>query len=141
MITNTRHNPLPVQTPYQGIYAHGVEVKTPARQLHISGQVGLNHQGQLAEGFKAQCEQAFCNVQSVLQSAAMNLRDIVKMQFYLTDRQHIAELVEVRKAMLDGTSPAITTFIVAELVDKDWLVEVDVFASRSHLESQIGQLW
>ena len=50
------------------------------------------------------------------------------MSFYLVRREDMGALVEVRKELLDGVRPAITTLFVAGLVSPDWLVEVDVVA-------------
>ena len=58
----------------------------------------------------------------------MELTDIVKMSFYLVRREDMDTLVAVRKEMLDGVRPAITTIFVAGLVSPEWLVEVDVVA-------------
>jgi len=58
----------------------------------------------------------------------MNLSDIVKMCFYLVRREDMDTLVEVRKEVLDGVRPAITTVFVAGLVSPRWLVEIDVIA-------------
>jgi enamine deaminase RidA (YjgF/YER057c/UK114 family) len=43
-------------------------------------------------------------------------------------REDMDALVEVRKEVLDGVRPAITTVFVAGLVSPDWLVEVEVVA-------------
>lgn len=124
-----RHDPFPVQDPYHGIYAHGVETAAGSRVLHVSGQIGLSPDGRLAEGFRGQCEQALDNVEAVLFSAGMTLGDIVKMSFFLTRPSDMSTLVDVRKARLDGVRPAITTLFVAGLVSPDWLVEVEVVAA------------
>jgi enamine deaminase RidA (YjgF/YER057c/UK114 family) len=58
----------------------------------------------------------------------MKRTDIVKMSFYLVRREDMNELVEVRKKLLDGVDPAITTVFVAGLVSPQWLVEVEVVA-------------
>jgi 2-iminobutanoate/2-iminopropanoate deaminase len=58
----------------------------------------------------------------------MTLMDVVKMSFYLVRREDMDTLVDVRKELLDGVRPAITTLFVAGLVSPDWLVEVDVVA-------------
>ncbi|MEM1182813.1 MAG: RidA family protein, partial [Acidobacteriota bacterium] len=113
---SVRHDPFPVQEPYHGIYAQGVETAAGARVLHVSGQIGLSPDGRLAEDFRGQCEQALDTVESVLTSAGMALGDIVKMSFFLTRPSDMSTLVEVRKARLDGVRPAITTFFVAGLV-------------------------
>jgi 2-iminobutanoate/2-iminopropanoate deaminase len=128
MTISSRHDPFPVSEPYHGIYAHGVETPSGARMLHVSGQVGQVPGGALPDDFRGQCRQAILNLESVLTSAQMTLADIVKMSFYLVRREDMAALVEVRKEMLDGVRPAITTLFVAGLVSEQWLVEVEAVA-------------
>ena len=128
MLVSTRHDPFPVADPYHGIYSHGVETRAGARILHISGQIGVSPEGHLAADFHGQCRQALSNVQAVLNDASMEFSDIVKMSFYLTRREDMSSLVEVRKEMLDGVRPAITTLFVAGLVSPEWLVEVEAVA-------------
>lgn len=128
MPVSVRHDPFPVAAPYHGIYAHGVETRAGARILHVSGQVGETPEGHLPSDFRGQCEQSLLNVASVLGAANMTLTDIVKMSFYLVRREDMGTLVEVRKEVLDGVRPAITTLFVAGLVSPNWLVEVDVVA-------------
>lgn len=126
---SVRHDPFPVQEPYHGIYAHGVETRAGARLLHVSGQIGLAPDGTLADDFRGQCHQALDNVAAVLASAGMELSDIVKMSFFLVRPEDMDDLVAVRKERLDGVRPAITTLFVSGLVSPDWLVEVEVTAS------------
>jgi len=128
MSVSVRHDPFPVGAPYRGIYAHGVETRSGARILHVSGQVGETPEGHLPSDFRGQCEQALLNVAAVLDAANMTLTDIVKMSFYLVRREDMDTLVEVRKEVLDGVRPAITTLFVAGLVSPNWLVEIEVVA-------------
>lgn len=128
MALSIRHDPFPVNAPYHGIYAHGVETRVGSRILHVSGQVGQTPEGDLPPDFRGQCQQALLNVSAVLTAAKVTLTDIVKMCFYLVRREDMSALVEVRKELLDGVRPAITTLFVAGLVSPDWLVEVDVVA-------------
>ena len=123
-----RHDPIPVAEPFHGIYAHGVEAPAGARTLFVSGQVGVVPGGALAPDFEGQCRQALTNLQAVLRSADMGFSDIVRMSFFLTRREDMGELVKVRKDLLDGVRPAITTVFVAGLVSPDWLVEVEATA-------------
>lgn len=123
-----RHDPFPVAQPFHGIYAHGVEAPAGARTLFISGQVGVPPGGQPASDFESQCRQALANLKAVLQSADMGFSDIVRMSFFLTRPEDMAALVEIRKELLDGVRPAITTLFVAGLVSPDWLVEVEATA-------------
>lgn len=126
-----RHDPYVVADPYHGIYAHGVETQSPARILQISGQVGVTDDGAVSSDFETQCRQSLQNLEAVLLSADMTLKDITKMTFFLVDRSHMVDLIAVRKALLDGVRPAITTVIVKGLVSPDWLVEVEAFACAS----------
>lgn len=128
MSISKRHDPYPVKDPYHGIYAHGVETKAGARILHVSGQVGESPEGHLPADFKGQCRQAILNLESVLNAADMELSDIVKMSFFLIRQEDMGDLVEVRKELLDGVRPAITTVFVAGLVSPNWLVEVEAVA-------------
>ncbi|MEM7479664.1 MAG: RidA family protein [Acidobacteriota bacterium] len=128
MTVSTRHDPFPVNDPYHGIYAHGVETRAGARIVHVSGQVGASPEGHLPSDFRGQCRQAIRNIQSVLRQADMEMTDIVKMSCFLTRREDMDALVEVRKEFLDGVRPAITTLFVAGLVSPDWLVEIEAVA-------------
>ncbi len=127
-LVSKRLDPFPVQDPYHGIYAHAVETRADARTVRISGQIGVAPDGQLASGFDGQCRQALANIEAVLHAADMTFTDIVKMSFFLVRREDMNDLVRIRKALLDGVRPAITTVFVAGLVSPDWLVEVEVVA-------------
>ena len=56
-----RYNPeavWPVPEGFRSIYAHGVELRSNARLLFVSGQIGIAPDGSLAPDFAAQCEVA-----------------------------------------------------------------------------------
>jgi enamine deaminase RidA (YjgF/YER057c/UK114 family) len=124
-----RHNPVPILPAYEAVYAHGVEVAAGARTLFVSGQVGVDRDGRTVDGgFDAQCVQAIANVEAVLASANMALTDIVKVTIYLTRREDIPRLRDVRAARL-AVAPAVTMVLVAGLHDPDWLVEIEAVAA------------
>lgn len=131
----TRHDPYPVHSAYHGIYAHGVSADANLRTLYISGQTPESRDGKVAKDFKTQCRTALENLEQVLADAEMTFQDIVKMNFYLTRRQDMDDLVLVRKELLDGVRPAITTLYVAGLVSSSWLVEVEAVACAQHSKS------
>ena len=128
MNVSKRHDPIPVLPPYEGIYAFGVETRAQARVLHISGQVGVSPEGELADDFSGQCRQALDNVKAILTQANMSVSDIVKTTFYLTRREDMEDLLKVRREVLGGVRPANTTLFVSSLVSLDWFVEVDIIA-------------
>ena len=128
MQISTRHDPFPVKKPYHGIYAHGVETRAGARVLHVSGQVGESPEGYLPSDFRGQCRQAIANLETVLLEADMEFDDIVKLTLLIIRRGDMETLVDVRKELLDGVRPAITTVYVSGLVSPDWLIEVEAVA-------------
>lgn len=124
-----RHNPIPVLKSYEAIFAHGVEVPPSARTIYVSGQVGVGSDGRLAEGgFEVQCRQAIANIETVLASARMTLDDVVKVTAFLTRREDLPLLRNVRAKYL-AVAPAVTVVIVAGLHDPDWLVEIEAVAA------------
>ncbi len=123
-----RHDPFPVAAPYRGVYAHGVEAPPHARTLYISGQVGVAPNGALMDGFTEQCRQALRNIGGVLSAAEMTYADLVKMTFFLTHADDMDALVAVRREMLDGVRPAVTTVFITGLVSPDWLIEIEAIA-------------
>jgi len=88
----------------------------------------MSPEGTLPADFSGQCRQAILNVAAVLASANMTISDLVKMSFYLVRREDMADLVKIRKELLDSDRPAITTVFVAGLVSTEWLVEVEAVA-------------
>ncbi|MEP3245701.1 MAG: RidA family protein [Sneathiella sp.] len=127
-----RHDPYPVREPFHSIYTHGVEVPGNARTLYVSGQVGVSPDGtSLPSDFEGQCRQAITSLISVLNSADMDVPNIVKLGFYLTRPEDMEALVKIRMEMLQGVRPAITTVFVAGLVSPDWLVEVEAIAASA----------
>lgn len=107
------------------------KVPSASRMLFVSGQVGIGRDGRTVEGgFDVQCRQAIANVEAVLQSAAMALADVIKVNIYLTRREDIPLLRSVRAERL-AVAPAVTVVLVAGLHDPSWLVEIEAMAARS----------
>lgn len=127
-MTAIRHNPTPVPDSFKSIYAHAVEVPKDSRLLFISGQVGVNDEEVLGDDFEDQCIKAIFNLEKILLSAKMSLENIVKVTFYLTRREDLPFLKNVRLKYLP-VSPVVTTLIVSGLHDPNWLVEIEAVAA------------
>jgi len=128
------HNPDTMRTipePFASIYSHAVETQFNGyRQLFISGQIGVASFGETSITFRGQFAQALKNVETILSSADMDVQDIVKVTYYLTRKQDLDELVQMRTELWHGVRPAVTVVIVAGLADEAWFVEVDVTAQK-----------
>ena len=124
----TRHNPAAVHAPSSG-YSMGLEVGQHRRLLFISGQVPEKSDGNVPEGFEAQCEQAWRNVIEVLSSAGLGVEHLVKINTFLTDKSQVVPNRAIRRKMLQGNEPA-STVMIAETVDGKWLLEIEAIAAE-----------
>jgi enamine deaminase RidA (YjgF/YER057c/UK114 family) len=113
-----------------GLYSQGMLTSGAGRTLHVSGQVGLRPDGQLAGGFEAQAQAAWNNVVAVLAAAGMGPGDLMKVTTYLTDPAHLPLFAPVRARFLGDARPASTLVIVRALARPEWLVEVEAIAWR-----------
>jgi enamine deaminase RidA (YjgF/YER057c/UK114 family) len=120
-----------IEERYRDIYAHAVETSLgSARQLHISGQLGIDREGRLQQGFAEQCRCALRNVEAILEAAGMSKRDIVKATYLVVRSEDLPDLSAVRRELWGGVRPAVTTYLVAGLVHPDFLIEVEVLAQQ-----------
>ena len=109
-------------------YAHAWRVDN---LLFISGQVAVNPQDEIVGkgDIRAQAEQAFANLQTVLSAAGLTIRDVVKLTTLCTERSGIPAIREVRQRVFGGHTPASTLMIVAGLASPDLLVEIEAIAA------------
>ena len=122
------HTPSSIAPPFSR-YSHGVEAKDVSRWLLVSGQVGVDSGGRLAETAAGQMQQAWQNVFAVLASADMTPADLVKITAFITRRDDLATFRAVRDGLLGSAQPASSLVIVAGLADPDWLVEIEAVAA------------
>ena len=127
----TLHTPITIAAPASR-YSHGAEVGPNARWLHVSGQVGTNTDGSLAEGFEAQCHRVWQNTLAVLEEADMDVKDIVKVNTLLMSRNALTHMREIRDSYLGDHPAASTLYIVAGLAHPDWLVEMETIAAKEN---------
>lgn len=124
------HNPDTVSPP-ASLYSHGIEVPPNARWLYTAGQIGQRPDGSMAEGFAAQCEQAWRNVIEILHAADMDIPDLVRVNAYMTDESQVAAFRDVRVPILGETRTAFTIVVVEALASPDWLIEIEAVAAKA----------
>jgi enamine deaminase RidA (YjgF/YER057c/UK114 family) len=110
-------------------YAQAVSVPAGHRLIAVSGQVGVDLDGNLATTEKGQHEQTWRNILAILVSEGLGPSDIVEVTAYLTTQSGVPVYREVRDRMLDGATPASTLLIISGLADPAWLVEIAVLAA------------
>ncbi len=95
--------------------------------IFVSGQLGMDAQGNLKKDIKEQTEQALENVKALLESAGASLDDVVKVTIYTTDMSKFSEINEVYSKYFKEPYPARAVIGVAKL-PKDADVEIEAIA-------------
>lgn len=111
-------------------YVHGLKIEDAKAWVLLSGQVGLDRDGNVADDFPTQVAQVFENIANLLAAAGMDRDDVAFMRIYLTDRADLPELRKARGAFMgDRTCPSTLVF-VSGLVGENWKVEVEIVAAK-----------
>jgi len=113
---------VPKPTGYTQVVSSG-----PGRMIFISGQGGAGLDGQMPEDFAEQTKNTFENIGRCLQAAGARFEDIVKINYYVTDMAHTAELRKVRANYLNQSAPPASTLVQVGL-GKGLKVEIEVVA-------------
>jgi enamine deaminase RidA (YjgF/YER057c/UK114 family) len=109
-------------------YAQAIEVVASSRLLFISGTMGLQPDGRLAQGFEAQCEWVWKNIEATLRSAHMTFANLAKLTVWLAHREDWRLAAEIRQRYL-GDHKVAMSVVEVRLVDPDWLIEVEAVAA------------
>jgi enamine deaminase RidA (YjgF/YER057c/UK114 family) len=122
-------NPQDVHEPL-GSYSHQIEIRGNERLLVISGQVGMRRDGTIPDDPFEQIDLAFENIFRNLRAASMDVKDIIKLTYYLVGEIDTAKRREVVLSKLQGHQPCSTLLYVAALASPAFRVEIDAWASR-----------
>ena len=119
-----------------GMYSHGMIVKG-GELVVVAGQVGMTADGRVAGAdIGSQTKQALENVRTVVEAAGCTMRDVVRLQTFLTRSEDIAGFMAARQDVFpgyfpDGAYPPNTLLVVSRLVRPELLVEVEAMAVRT----------
>jgi 2-iminobutanoate/2-iminopropanoate deaminase len=127
----TFHNPPAAPAPLADRYSNLAVIDLgAARLLVLSGQVALDHDGELVgpDDMAAQSERVFESIGALLAAHGAGFDDVVNIRTYLADMDRLAEYGAVRRRYLTGTPPTSTTVEVSRLFLPRALLEVDILA-------------
>jgi reactive intermediate/imine deaminase len=99
-----------------GPYSQAILVPA-GKTVYLSGQIGLlPATGELVNStFEAQVQQAFSNMQAVIEAAGGNLNNIVKLTLYLTDLSMFSVVNDIMAQVIPQPFPARSTVGVSSL--------------------------
>ncbi|MEV0284057.1 RidA family protein [Kribbella sp. NPDC050820] len=110
-------------------YSH---VVTGAGQwVAIAGQVALDAEGNFVGvgDAGAQARQVFANLDACLKAAGATFKDVVKLNFYVTDIGYLPAIRAARDEYVDTSNPPASTAVqVVALFKPEALLEVEAYA-------------
>jgi 2-iminobutanoate/2-iminopropanoate deaminase len=111
-------------------YSQAIKVTGAQTILLISGQVDYDAKGQPGHpgDFAGQARATFAALKAQVEAAGGTIADIVKLNTYLVDIRHRAELGAIREEFFGKRAPASTLVGVTALAQPGWLIEVEAIA-------------
>lgn len=119
----------PTIAPPFAAYSHGI-LSQPTRMVVTSGQLGLSADGTIPETTDAQAGICFQNIDQILAEAGMTRHNVVRLNAYVTAREHMQGYMAARDAWLAEVSvlPASTLMIVSGFTRPEFTVEIEAIA-------------
>lgn len=122
------HDPVENVYPTGPDWVHAMEVRDARRLLFVSGTMGLDPAGVPGATLEDQLALIWNNIRTILASAQMTTGNIIRLTSYLRDASYAGANAAARCAAL-GERRIPTTAIVAQTLESDWLVEIEVVAA------------
>ena len=112
-------------------YHQAIKVTGADSILFLSGQVAYDEKGNPSHrgDFAGQAREVFRAIKAQVEAGGGTLASVVKLNTYLTDVRHRAELIPVREEFFGKKMPASTLVEVSHLAHPDWLIEVEAIAA------------
>ena len=111
-------------------YAHASTVPENARLIFTSGQLGITPEGDIPPTAEEQALLALQNVLHVLRASGAGVEHVVRLNSYVTAREHLAGYMRARDAIFANVPPtASTLMIVSGFARPEFLVEVEAIAA------------
>ena len=116
-------------------YAHGVLVPAGAATVFCSGQLGIAPDNAVPVGVEAQAALCFESIAAILDEAGLTLSDLVRLNAYVTGREHLPGYMAIRDRFVPTPPPASTLMIVSGFARPEFVVEIEAIAARVEASS------
>ena len=107
-------------------YTH-VVTSPPGKMIFISGRGGTGKDGKMPPDFATQATNTFEDLKRCLAAAGATFKDVVKINYFVTDMANTAELRRIRAKYLNMETPPAATLVQAGL-GAVLLLEVEAIA-------------
>ncbi len=96
----------------------------------VSGTLGYDYvKKELPESAAQQTMNTFTNIRRALDAAGFELGQVVRVQYTVSDRKYVNQVLPIIKQHFDNILPA-ATMVLADLVDPDGKIEIEVTAFK-----------
>jgi len=96
----------------------------------VSGTVGYNYEtGELPDSAAQQAQNTFANIMAALKQGGFELGHTIRVQYTLSDRKYMDDVMPVIKAHFGAILPA-ATMVIADMVDEKMKIEIEVTAFK-----------
>ena len=97
--------------------------------VFCSGQLGITADGTIPPTAEAQADLCFDNIAAILAESGLALEHVVRINAYVTGREHLRPYMEARNRRFSSPLPASTLMVVAGVARPEFFVEVEVVAA------------
>ena len=123
---HTPLSPTTIHPPFSA-YSNGVEVPAGQKLVFCSGQLGITKDQVIPAGAEAQAMLCFDNIEAILGEAGLGLEHVVRINAFVTAREHLRPYMDARNKRFAPPFPARST-IQVEALPRGGLIEIDLIA-------------
>ena len=112
-------------------FSQAIEVRDARRVVYCAGQISVDAQGvPIAGDMVTQFNIALDNLEIVLGKAGLDLSDVVRLNYYVTDIPAFLAAVPVvgQRLKAAGCKPATTLLGITRLAEPEWMIEIEATA-------------
>lgn len=110
-------------------YSPGIEIVSRSRLVFASGQLGIDKDAMIPGDCAGQARLAFENIRAILGEAGMDFEHVIKLNAFVTGREHLKPYMDVRNSLFGEPYPASTLMIVAGFARPEFVVEIEAIAA------------
>jgi enamine deaminase RidA (YjgF/YER057c/UK114 family) len=117
-------------SPFEGAYGYSRAV-VDGEFVFVAGTTGYDYVSMAMPADVAeQTRNIFRTIEAVLAEAGSSLADVVRAQYFVTDRAHCLPVLAVCGEVFRNVRPAAGTYVVSGLLQPEMEVEIEVTAKR-----------
>ena len=124
----TALNPTTIHPPFAP-YSHGMVVPAGQKLVFCSGQLGIGLDKAIPADCGGQTRICFDNIADILAEAGLDLSHIIRINAYVTGREHLADYMAVRNTLFEAPYPASTLMVVSGFARPEFVVEIEAIAA------------